>query len=175
MTDETRLQRWSRLKRQGSLPEAAEPEPEQPPEPVEVESSGEVVETTEPAPVLGDADMPPLESLTASSDVSMFFSQGVSPELRQQALRKLFHQPEFNVRCPLDEYAEDYSQPEKLLAGTAARLKGWAGEQVKAWVDEQMTQPAAGQDAPVQQQTASVVEETGTSPETPASDPDRTA
>lgn len=174
MTDETRLQRWSRLKRQGSLPEQAVL-PEQPPETVDAEPAIEAAAADEPAPLLGDADMPPLDSLTAGSDVSMFFSQGVSPELRQQALRRLFHQPEFNVRCPLDEYAEDYSQPEKLLAGTAARLKGWAGEQVKSWVEEQMAPASTPVDAPASPQADSLAGETGTTPDTQDRDADQTA
>lgn len=57
---------------------------------------------TAPAPILADKDMPPIESITGNSDVSGFFSPGVTEELRRLALRKLFHTPEFNTRCPLD-------------------------------------------------------------------------
>lgn len=57
---------------------------------------------TAPAPVLTDKDMPPIENLTEKSDFSGFLSSGVSEGLRRSALRKLFHLPEFNVRCPLD-------------------------------------------------------------------------
>lgn len=58
--------------------------------------------TTEPAPVLTDADMPPIESLTAASDFTPFLAPGVSESLRRLALRKLFAAPAFNTRCPLD-------------------------------------------------------------------------
>jgi len=85
---------------------------------------------SEPAP-LTDDDMPPLESINARSDVSMFFSSAVSPELRSKALKKLFHQPEFNVRDPLDEYADDYSNMPLLDRKVAATLKGWVGKQVR--------------------------------------------
>jgi hypothetical protein len=70
---------------------------------------------TEAAPrVLTDADMPPVESLDASSDFSPFLSPGVSEELRRLALRKLFHLPQFNERCPLDGEYYDCTNLEPL-------------------------------------------------------------
>ena len=68
---------------------------------------------TEPAPSereLTDADMPPLESLTADSDFTPFMSPGVSDGLRRLALRKLFSQPDFNITDGLNDYDEDYTQ-----------------------------------------------------------------
>lgn len=56
-----------------------------------------------------DEDMPPLESLHQDADVSMFFSSKVSPQLRRQALSKLFHAPKFNIRDGLDDFDEDYT------------------------------------------------------------------
>jgi hypothetical protein len=55
-----------------------------------------------------DVDMPPVESLDENSDYSGFFSPRVSEQLRQSALRKLFHTSKFNVIDGLDDYAEDY-------------------------------------------------------------------
>ncbi len=63
---------------------------------------------------LTDADMPPIESLTAESDFSQFLAEGVSDALRRAALRKLFKLPEFGVLDGLNEYDEDYTQFEKL-------------------------------------------------------------
>jgi hypothetical protein len=68
----------------------------------------------EPIPALSDADMPPIESLHEGSDFSAFMSSGVSDELRNLALRKLFQAPVFNLRDGLDEYDEDYTYFEKL-------------------------------------------------------------
>ena len=65
-------------------------------------------------PVLVDADMEPVESLTENSDFSRFMSPGVSDELRNLALRKMFQAPLFNIRDGLDEYDEDYTTFEKL-------------------------------------------------------------
>jgi hypothetical protein len=63
---------------------------------------------------LTDADMPDIATLTEESDFSAFMSSGVSDELRNLALRKLFHASVFNIRDGLDEYDEDYTSFEKL-------------------------------------------------------------
>jgi hypothetical protein len=63
---------------------------------------------------LTDADMPAVETLTEESDFSAFMSSGVSDELRNLALRKLFHTPEFNIRDGFDDYDEDYTSFEEL-------------------------------------------------------------
>lgn len=59
---------------------------------------------------LTDEDMPPLESLDQDSDYSGFLSPGVSENLRQLALRKLFRSPKFNVTDGLNDYDQDYSK-----------------------------------------------------------------
>ena len=71
-------------------------------------------EAAEDQPVLTDADMPDIETLTEDSDFSGFMSEGVSDELRNLALRKLFRSSVFNIRDGLDEYDEDYTYFEKL-------------------------------------------------------------
>jgi len=87
------LRRWSRRKHESQAPPAQAAPPAPPaPEPA----------PTEPPRILTDADMPPIESLDANSDFSVFLSAGVSEELRRRALRKLFTLPEINRRCPLD-------------------------------------------------------------------------
>ena len=63
-----------------------------------------------PAQQLTDADMPPLDSLDADSDFSLFMAPGVSEQLRTLALRKLFHLPAFNVTDGLNDYDEDFTQ-----------------------------------------------------------------
>ena len=106
---ESVLSRWSRRKLE------AERGAEAPPEvPAEVDVKAAVSETADEKPLLTDADMPPLESLNEDSDFSVFMSAGVSDELRNLALRKLFGAPVFNIRDGLDEYDEDYTTFEKL-------------------------------------------------------------
>lgn len=76
-----------------------------------------VATATEPddaGPALTDADMPPLESLSADSDYTGFLSPKVSEKLRRAALRRLFHGDEFNIVDGLDEYAEDFTTFEAL-------------------------------------------------------------
>jgi hypothetical protein len=67
-----------------------------------------------PVKPLTDADMPDLATLSEESDFSGFMSPGVSDELRNLALRKLFHAPVFNIRDGFDDYDEDYTSFEKL-------------------------------------------------------------
>ncbi len=64
----------------------------------------------EPERELTDADMPPIETLDGDSDYTPFLSPGVSDDLRQQALRKLFNQPDFNITDGLDDYDEDFTR-----------------------------------------------------------------
>ena len=108
---ESVLSRWSRRKLE------AEQEPvivEQAPAPEVGVSPLEPIADEIEAPPLTDADMPDVESLTEESDFSGFMSPGVSDELRNLALRKLFRAPVFNIRDGLDEYDEDYTYFEKL-------------------------------------------------------------
>lgn len=77
------------------------------------EAAGLVTEPpseTEAVEYKTDADMLPLEQLTAESDYSDFLSPKVSEALRKQALRKLFHMPFLNIVDGLDDYAEDYTK-----------------------------------------------------------------
>lgn len=106
--DERFLARWSRRKQQdrgdGSQraadgdPPAGDGDVRTTPLPVDQEAE----------PVKGDADMPPLESISESSSVSDFFSPGVSEQLRKMALRKLFQTAKFNIRDGLDDYDDDF-------------------------------------------------------------------
>jgi len=101
--EEDFLSRWSRRKHETRQQQAlADSEIESIPEEVEV------------APLLTDADMPPIESLTEDSDYSGFLSPKVSEALRKQALKKLFHCPGFNICDGLDDYDEDFTKFEKL-------------------------------------------------------------
>ena len=108
---ESVLSRWSRRKHETTqeslnIEQASAPEVGASP----LEPVAEEIE----APPLTDADMPDIETLTEESDFSGFMSSGVSDELRNLALRKLFRAPVFNIRDGLDEYDEDYTSFEKL-------------------------------------------------------------
>lgn len=131
-TDEPFLSRWSRRKQDRD--KQAEPEGQDPQDAqgehalVSPESTAdapsqthdslsigaESVRTESEAPVLTDADMPPIESLNEKSDFSGFMSPGVSSQLRKLALRKLFAGAGFNIRDGLDDYDEDFTNFEPL-------------------------------------------------------------
>ena len=111
---ESMLRRWSRRKQEATQATPAVEEAV----PIDTEDSlgtmAPVEAEVETIPVLTDADMPAIESLDEDSDYSGFMSEGVSDELRNLALRKLFKAPVFNIRDGLDEYDEDYTYFEKL-------------------------------------------------------------
>ncbi|SFC28094.1 Protein of unknown function [Marinospirillum celere] len=135
------LSRWAKRKQEQQLGTAtteAESEAQPPAQPQE--AANPTVDTEERVQELTDADMPDLETLNSQSDVSMFFAKGVSQSLRKQALRKLFHQPEFNYRCPMDEYAEDYSQMPTLASEAVEKLRYWAKGRVDNWKEDLETE-----------------------------------
>jgi len=111
---ESMLRRWSRRKQEAAQATPAVEEAV----PIDTEDSLDTMAPVEAEvdtmPVLTDADMPAIESLDEESDYSGFMSEGVSDELRNLALRKLFKAPVFNIRDGLDEYDEDYTYFEKL-------------------------------------------------------------
>jgi hypothetical protein len=62
-----------------------------------------------PGPTLADA-----QNLTPESDFTGFMARGVSPDVKNAAMKKLFTDPHFNVMDRLDIYIDDYSQPDPL-------------------------------------------------------------
>ncbi len=124
--DETFFGRWSRLKSAGGDAAAAEvgdardaPAEESPAAP-------------EPPPELTDEDMPDVESLDENSDVSAFFSAGVSEGLRRKALRKLFTGAKFNIRDGLDDYDDDFRSFTPLGGIMTADMRHHAERKVEA-------------------------------------------
>ena len=82
--------------------------------------------------LLSDADMPPIETLTASSDMSAFFNKGVSVALRKAALRHVFRQPSYNVRDGLNDYDGDFTVFEPLGDTITSDMKFHAARKEKA-------------------------------------------
>ena len=113
---ESVLRRWSRRKLEARNDEIPKPAAEV------SEASAEPADADD-KPLLTDADMPPLDSLTEESDFSPFMSKGVSDELRNLALRKLFRSSVFNIRDGLDEYDDDFTTFEKLGDIVTADMK----------------------------------------------------
>jgi len=114
-------------------------------------------------PLLTDADMPPLESLSEDSDYSGFMSSGVSEELRQLALRQLFRSAVFNERDGLDDYDEDFTSFEKLGEIVTSDMRF----QIEREQEKLRQQELALQEEAIPQDTVAVDEE---HPEEPHAD-----
>ena len=87
------LTRWSRLKHKAVEESKTEPAkvPDQPP-----------------------AELPPVESLTFESDFAAFLKANVGESVKRAALKKLLHDPRFNVMDGLDTYIDDYTKNEGI-------------------------------------------------------------
>ena len=101
------LARWSRRKL-----EAAQVAPPAPPASVPAPGAGA------PAP----AELPPVESLTFSSDFTAFLRPEVDDQVKRAALKQLFRDPRFNVMDGLDTYIDDYTQADPIAPDVLADL-----------------------------------------------------
>ena len=143
MAEDGFLQRWS--KRKASLGDLA---PDAPPKsgvgqmPVAPPVDGGVLKPPNPAPTAradapdkalpGDAhtaatpapSLADTEALTPASDFRPFMGQGVAPEVKNAAMKKLFADPHFNVMDRMDIYIDDYSQPDPLPLAMLRQMNG---------------------------------------------------
>lgn len=121
--------RWSQRKQAVKLGLAEEEKP-QPKNPEPVQSKAAPLATTQQDAADNKAEpvkLPTLadvEQLTPQSDFSSFMSQGVSPEVRNAAMKKLFTDPHYNVMDGLDIYIGDYNTPDPMPAGMLAKMVG---------------------------------------------------
>ena len=67
------------------------------------------VHEVQPSPTLED-----VQQLTPESNFSDYMAQGVAPDVKNAAMKKLFTDPHFNVMDRMDVYIDDYSQPDPL-------------------------------------------------------------
>lgn len=119
--DEGFLSRWSRLKQEErdqksvAAPEESRQDEVLPVSPAAAPDADPPAEVEDP-----NADLPPIESLEKDSDYTAFLRPGVAPELRKQALAKLWRSdPVFANLDGLLEYGEDFSLPFKNRAAVA--------------------------------------------------------
>lgn len=106
--DEGFLNRWSRRKQ-----EAAKDSVEQPIEQAKEAAPLEVAQDAQPAEEEFDVStLPPIESITASTDIRAFFAKGVPAALTQAALRKMWiADPAIRDHIGLSEYSWDFNTP----------------------------------------------------------------
>jgi len=77
--------------------------------------------TEEPAKLLTLEDV---SKLTPESDFTSYMTQGVSPEVRNAAMKKLLADPHYNIMVGLDIYIGDYNTPDPLPEGMLAKMVG---------------------------------------------------
>ena len=58
--------------------------------------------------------LPTIESLTQESDFSPFMGKDVAADLRNQAMKKLFTDPHYNIQDGLDIYIGDYTKSDPI-------------------------------------------------------------
>lgn len=110
MSDEDFLKRWSRRKRDVAKEEAARaPEPD-----VAVEAA-DAPAASKTEPQFDPASLPPIESITALSDVTAFLRDGVPAELTRAALRHVWTaDPAIRDFVGLAENAWDFTDPNAM-------------------------------------------------------------
>lgn len=159
----SRLERWSRIKRnvareEDSPPTASKAPVEEasleltPTEAVSTFSETEQAHVTtdaghekvptpsEPEPGSLDHTLPDPETLEAGSDFSAFMAPGVSGPLRRQALKRLWATGNYNVRDGLDDYDADYNKLLKpMTSELASKLRRWTNK-VEEAVDNSLAE-----------------------------------
>jgi hypothetical protein len=107
------LSRWSRRKLQIGKESAT-------PKPVAASQSA----TPAAAPAKPQPELPSIDSLQGlASEYQEFLRPEVDVKLRQAALKKLFHDPHFNIMDGLDTYIDDYSKPDPIPEEMLKSLK----------------------------------------------------
>jgi len=112
MSDEEFLARWSRRKREAKAAVDAPP----PTEPAETPDPAPSATAENPANAEVDlANLPPVESITAATDVTAFLRQGIPPELSRAALRRAWAaDPAIRDVVGLAENAWDFNDPHAM-------------------------------------------------------------
>ena len=112
MSDEEFLARWSRRKREAKAAVEAPP----PTEPAETPDPAPSATAENPANAEVDlANLPPVESITAATDVTVFLRQGIPPELSRAVLRRAWAaDPAIRDFVGLAENAWDFNDPHAM-------------------------------------------------------------
>jgi len=112
MSDEEFLARWSRRKGEAKAAVNAPP----PTEPAETPDPAPSATAENPANAEVDlANLPPVESITAATDVTAFLRRGIPPELSRAALRRAWAaDPAIRDFVGLAENAWDFNDPHAM-------------------------------------------------------------
>ncbi|MFM1688747.1 DUF3306 domain-containing protein [Aeromonas salmonicida] len=147
------LKRWSSRKSEARKHQVLQPREEAIPEavtaPTEGSGEGEIPDTALDSPVVstdkGSGESFHIEGAESGEPPLKTAQQGKPKLPDKEALRAMFrsHKPD-----GLDDYTQDFSQPELLPAALTAGLRNWLVEQVTA-PDSESANPASGSAEPV--------------------------
>jgi hypothetical protein len=155
------LARWSRRKREAAAeaeppgasmaPDSPQPEAPPPEAPAAADAAApEHPRPTCPIPNLPDIDpasLPPIETLTAESDFSLFLRPGVPAALRSAALRRMWSlDPAIRDYIGPVEYQWDFNAPGGLPLGFAGELVGDVKKLLAQAIGEAPAQPPKGEE-----------------------------
>jgi hypothetical protein len=163
------LSRWSRRKRGEELPEP-EPAPALEALPESEAAPAPVAEAAPPEPEFDVSTLPPIETLDASSDFSVFLKPGVPHALRTAALRKAWLADPLirDYMSPLD-YAWDFNTPGGLPYGFSNVLAE-TGEALRKLVNQAIGEMEPEEEKPVEAPPAGTLLVEGEAPDLPAPD-----
>ena len=161
MSEEDFLTRWSRRKREADLARSEQPEPKTDDAAKTAPESGLDAKADAGKPAEFDpATLPPLESISALSDITAFLRAGVPAELTRAALRRVWTvDPSIRDFVGLAENAWDFTDPNAMpgfgpledtedVRRMIAKVVDSIGEQAKKAVTESAPEtPEIAQDA----------------------------
>ncbi len=147
------FKRWSSRKREARKHQVLQPREEAIPEavaaPIEGSGEGEIPDTALDSPVVstdkGSGEPLAIEGAEHGDPQLKTAQPGKAKLPDKEALRAMFrsHKPD-----GLDDYTQDFSQPELLPAALTAGLRNWLVDQVSA-PDSETANPASGSAEPV--------------------------
>ncbi|WP_324004992.1 DUF3306 domain-containing protein [Aeromonas hydrophila] len=147
------LKRWSSRKSEARKHQVLQPREEVSPEavaaPIEGSGEGETTDIALDSPVVstdkGSSETLAVEGAGSSEPLLKTAQPGKAKLPDREALRAMFrsHKPD-----GLDDYTQDFSQPELLPAALTAGLRNWLVEQVIA-PESESANPASGSAEPV--------------------------
>ena len=89
------------------------------------------------------APLPSIDGLTGESDFSPFMQNDVAPEMRNQAMKKLFTDPHYNIMDGLDTYIDDYGKPDPIPPAMLRMLN--QSKFLRLFEDEEKAEAAAAE------------------------------
>jgi len=128
--DESFLARWSRRKQAAENGPTIQSDVDEDVEPPAVADAEASVAAADEADAGADEEaLPHPDTLDADSDFSAYLTGRVSSAFRRAAMRRLFSQPEFNLKDGLDDYDDDYTQFRSLGETVTAHMRHRAERQ----------------------------------------------